>query len=62
LLYAMHASLNAEQWLKVVRRFEDVLPVSLMVIPPERRRCTLGEAARALQAAAPVARIEIPVS
>jgi len=62
LLYSMHSYLSTEQWLKVVRRFEDVLPVSLMVIPSDHRRETIGSAARALQAAAPVSRIEIPHS
>lgn len=60
LLGAMHDHLNAEQWLRVVRRFEDVLPTSLMVVPSGHGRGTIGSAARALQAAAPVDRIEIP--
>jgi glutathione S-transferase len=60
LVYAMHEFLGAEQWLRVVRRFEDVLPTSLMVIPSGHRRGTIGSAARALHAAAPVDRIEIP--
>jgi glutathione S-transferase len=60
LLYAMHSHLSAEQWLRVVRRFEDVLPISLMVVPGSHRRETIGSAARALRAAAPVDRIEIP--
>jgi hypothetical protein len=60
LLQAMHLFLNAEQWLRVVRRFEDILPTSLMVIPTGHRQQTIGSAARALHAAAPVDRIEIP--
>jgi hypothetical protein len=60
LLYSMHSYLSTEQWLKVVRRFEDVLPTSLMVVPSEQRRETISSAARALQATAPVERIEIP--
>jgi hypothetical protein len=62
LLYAMHEFLSVEQWLRVARHYEDLLPNSLLVIPSERRRGTLGMAARALQAAVPVERIEIPVS
>jgi hypothetical protein len=60
LLSAMHGSLSAEQWIKVVRRFEDVLPTSLMVMPSGHRPVTIGSAARALHAAAPVDCIEIP--
>jgi glutathione S-transferase len=60
LLTAMHRFLSAEQWLRVVRRFEDVLPTSLMVVPSGHRRGTIGSAARELHAAAPVDRIEIP--
>jgi hypothetical protein len=60
LLTEMHRYLNPEQWLRVVRRFEDVLPNSLMVIPSAHRRGTIGSAARALHAAAPVDRITIP--
>jgi hypothetical protein len=60
LLTEMHRYMSPEQWLKVVRRYEDVLPTSLIVIPASARRGTIGEAARALQEAAPVERIEIP--
>lgn len=60
LLTAMHGFLTSEQWLRVVRRFEDVLPTSLMVVPSGHRCQTIGAAARALQASAPVDRIEIP--
>jgi glutathione S-transferase len=60
LLTEMHRYLNPEQWLRVVRRFEDVLPNSLMVIPSAHRRGTIGSAAAALHAAAPVDRITIP--
>ena len=62
LLSAMHQYLDAEQWLRVVRRFEGVLPLSLMVIPSSHRRGTIGDAARALQAAAPIERLSIPHS
>jgi hypothetical protein len=54
--------MSPEQWLKVVRRYEDVLPTSLIVIPASARQGTIGEAAKALQEAAPVERIEIPKS
>ena len=60
LLTEMHRSLNSEQWLRVVRRFEDVLPTSLMVVPAGHRYQSIGEVARALQAAVPVDRLEIP--
>jgi glutathione S-transferase len=60
LVYEMHRSLNAEQWLRVARRFEDVLPTTLLVVPSGHRRQTVGDAARALHAAAPVDRLEIP--
>lgn len=60
LLWAVHEHLDAERWLRVVRRFEDVLPLSLMVIPSDHRRGTLGDAARALHAAAPIERLSIP--
>jgi glutathione S-transferase len=60
LLYAMHSALSSDKWLRVVRRFEDVLPTSLMVVPSGNRRDTIRSAARALQVAAPVDRIEIP--
>jgi hypothetical protein len=56
----MHRFLSPVQWLSVVRRFEDVLPTSLIVIPSGHRRGTIGSAARALHATAPVDRIEIP--
>ena len=49
LLHAMHEYLGPEQWLRVVRRFEDVLPTSLMVVPSAHRRGTIGAAASALQ-------------
>jgi glutathione S-transferase len=62
LLWAMHRYLDAERWLRVVRRFEDVLPLSLMVIPSSHRRGTIGDAARALSAAAPIERLSIPHS
>ena len=60
LLTEMHRYLSAEQWLRVARRFEDSLPTSLMVVPGGHRHGTVGSAARALHAAAPVDRIEIP--
>jgi glutathione S-transferase len=60
LLSAMHNHLSAEQWLRVMRRFEDVLPISLMVVPSGRSVDRIATAARALQTAAPVERIEIP--
>jgi len=60
LVTEMHRSLNAEQWLRVVRRFEDVLPTSLMVVPSGHRRQSLGEVARSLHAAVPIDRLEIP--
>ena len=60
LLSAMHQHLGPEQWLRVVRRFEDVLPLSLMVVPGSHRRGTIGDAARALHAAAPIERLSIP--
>jgi len=44
----------------VGERFEDVLPISLMVLPSRRSVDGIGVAARALQTAAPVERIEIP--
>jgi len=62
LLREMHRFLSAEQWLRVVRRFEDVVPTSLLVVPSGHRRGTIGSAARALHEAAPVDRIEIPKS
>jgi glutathione S-transferase len=60
LLTEMHRSLDGEQWLRVVRRFEDSLPTSLMVIPSGHRRPSIGEVARMLHEAAPVDRLEIP--
>jgi glutathione S-transferase len=60
LLAEMHRSLGAERWLRVVRRFEDVLPTSLMMLPSGHRRQSLGEVARALHEAVPVERLEIP--
>ena len=60
LVTEMHRSLDGEHWLRVVRRFEDVLPTTLMVVPAGHRRRTVGEAARALDAAAPLDRLEIP--
>lgn len=59
LLSEMHSYLSADKWLRVVRRFEDVLPTSLMVVPSGHRRDAIGEAARALHAAVPVDRLEI---
>ena len=60
LLSEMHSSLSTDKWLRVVRRFEDALPTSLMVVPSGHRREPIGSAARALHAAAPVDRLEIP--
>jgi len=60
LLRAMHEFLGAEQWLGVARRFEDVVPISLLVVPVGHRRGSIGSAARALQESAPIDRIEIP--
>jgi len=60
LLSEMHSSLSTDKWLRVVRRFEDALPTSLMVVPSGHRREHIGSAARALHAAAPVDRLEIP--
>ncbi len=60
LLAEMHRSLDAVQWLRVVRRFEDVIPTTLMVVPSGHRRRTIGDAARALHASVPIDRIEIP--
>jgi hypothetical protein len=62
LVTEIHRSLNAEQWLRVVRRFEDALPTSLMLVPSGHRRQSIGEVARALHAAAPVDRLEIPAA
>ncbi len=60
LLIEVHRYLGAEQWLRVVRRFEDELPLSLLVVPSGHRRGTIGDAARALHAEAPIDRITIP--
>lgn len=60
LVTEMHRYLTAEQWLRVTRRFEDVLPTTLLVVPSGHRRPSIGETARALQAASPIGRIEIP--
>ena len=60
LLVEIHRSLTPEQWLRVVRRFEDALPTSLMVVPCGHHRRSIGESAQALHAAAPVNRLEIP--
>jgi glutathione S-transferase len=60
LLVEMHRSLDAEQWLRVLRRFEDVLPISLMLVPSGHRRQSIGEVAQALHAEVPVDRLEIP--
>ena len=60
LLTEIHAHLTPEQWLKVVRRFEESLPTSLMVVPSGSRHGSFATAARALEAAVPVDRIEIP--
>jgi len=60
LLIEMHSYLSPEQWLRVVRRFEDVLPTSLIVVPAGKKHGDIGSAARALHDAVPVARIEIP--
>jgi glutathione S-transferase len=62
LLRAMHRSLSAEQWLRVVRRFEDVIPTSLMVVPSGHRRDSLAAAARLVHEAVPVDKIDIPIS
>ena len=42
MLTEMHRYLSAEQWLRVARRFEDALPTSLMVVPSDHRRGTIG--------------------
>jgi hypothetical protein len=60
LLIEMHSHLKPEQWFRVVQRYEDELPTSLLVRPSGQGRATIGAAARALHAAAPVDRIEIP--
>jgi len=60
LVTEIHRSLIAEQWLRVVRRFEDVLPTTLMVVPAGHRRQSIGEVAQALHAAVPIDRFEIP--
>ena len=60
LLTEMHAYLTPEKWLKVVRRFEEAIPTSLMVVPAGRCHGSFATAARALEAAVPVERIEIP--
>jgi len=62
LLSEMHSSLSTDKWLRVVRRFEDVLPTSLMVVPSGHRRENIGSAARALHEVAPVDRLEIPAA
>jgi glutathione S-transferase len=62
LLTEIHRSLNAEQWLRVARRFEDVLPTTLMVVPAGHRHRRIGSVAESLQAAVPVDRLEIPTA
>jgi hypothetical protein len=59
LMRAMHHYLAPEQWLRVIRRFEDALPTSLMVLPSGAKRHSLLAAAEALDQAAPIDRIEI---
>lgn len=59
LLRDVHAHLSSAQWFCVSRCFEDVLPNSLLAVPGELRRESLGETARRLQAAAPVERISV---
>ena len=60
LLTEIHRYLTAEQWLQVARRFEDLLPLSLLLIPSGSGRGTISSAANALRTAVPVDRIEIP--
>jgi glutathione S-transferase len=60
LVTEMHRSMTEERWLRVARRFEDVLPTTLMLVPAGHRRQSIGEVARALHAAVPVDRLEIP--
>jgi glutathione S-transferase/hemerythrin-like domain-containing protein len=60
LLTELHRYLKPEQWLRVVQRYEDELPTSLMFRPSRHGGGSIGSAARALHAAAPVDRIEIP--
>jgi hypothetical protein len=62
LVTEMHRSLSPEQWLRVTRRFEDVLPTTLLVVPSGHRRRSIGETALALHTAAPIGRIEIPTA
>jgi glutathione S-transferase len=60
LLIEIHRYLKPDQWLRVAQRFEDELPTSLMLRPSGHAGGSIGSAARALHAAAPVDRIEIP--
>lgn len=60
LVSEMHRNLSHSQWLRVVRRFEDELPTTLMVVPAGHHRRSIGEVARRLHRASPVDRIEIP--
>jgi hypothetical protein len=62
LLSEMHSYLSTDKWLRVVRRFEDALPTSLMVVPSGNQRENIGSAARALHEVAPVDRLEIPAA
>ena len=60
LLTGLHRYLKPDQWLRVVQRYEDELPTSLMLRPSGYGGGSIGSAAHALHAAAPVDRIEIP--
>ena len=62
IIRAMHQSLNAEQWIRVTRRFEDVLPTSFLVVSSGQQRGSLTAIAALLQETAPVDKIEIPTS
>ena len=62
LVSEVHRCVRSDQWLRVVRRFEDVLPTTLMVVPCGHGRRSIGEVARALETTAPIERLEIPVA
>lgn len=60
ILGRIHQHLDAGSWQRIVHMFEDIVPTSLKLLPPGHGCPTLAAAAAELEAAFPLARIEIP--
>jgi len=56
----LHKSVNKNQWNAITRRYEDIIPTSLLIAPVSLWHRDVSAWAKALQEISPVSKLEIP--